>query len=199
MNEKSHQTVSRKISIRNLRPVAFPAFVALTLGALMLSGCAGILIKTPPPAVRVNDTERLLLRVAPFDEVVTAELGRAGLDPARLAAELEAEVRYGLYRRGQEEARDSASAQVLIDLQVRHLQAGAGGSGAYAAFALYGTRPGAAKADSVVWTVHVPARDNVPPSFTERHLIRFAAGEILTRIQPPPKEREPAPPLHLMR
>jgi hypothetical protein len=51
----------------------------------------------------------------------------------------------------------------------------------------------------VIWTVHVPAKNNVPPAFTERHLIRLAAGEILARIQPPPKEREPAPPLHLMR
>jgi len=192
MNDKTHQMSRPMASGRRVLPVLF-------LAAATLSGCAGILIKAPKPAVRVDDTERLLLRVAPFDDVVKAELDRAGLDPARVAAEIEAEVRYGLYRRGQEAARDSASAQVIVDLQVRHLQPGSGGSGAYAAFAVFGIRSTTTKVDSVVWTAQVSAKKNAPPEFAERHLIRLAADEILERIQPPPKEREPAPPLHLIR
>jgi hypothetical protein len=169
-----------------------------------LTGCAGILIKAPLPAVAVEVTDRLLLRVVPFDDFVKAELERASLDPARVEEEFAAEVRYGLFRRGQEEAQDSASAEVIVDVRVRHLQAGVANIGAYAAFDVTSWRPAERKnsapaTDTLTWTSNRPAKENVPAAFTARHLTRLAAGEVLTRIQPPRKEREPPPPLHLMR
>jgi hypothetical protein len=172
---------------------------AFTVAALGLSGCAGLLVKAPAPSVSMEATERLLLRMFPLDAVVVAELERAGLDPARIGEEFAAEVRYGLFRRGQEEAQDSASAQVIVDARVRHLQAGVGTVGTYAAFELTARRADQPKVDTLAWSTRRTAKDNVPVAFLARHLTRMAAGEVLSRIQPPRKEREPAPPLHLMR
>jgi hypothetical protein len=53
--------------------------------------------------------------------------------------------------------------------------------------------------DTLAWTSQRPAKENVPAAFAARHLSRLAASEVLARIKPPAKEREPAPPLHLMR
>lgn len=186
----------------NLPGIAFTVFFIMMASGL--SGCAGFLVKTPVPAVAVEETDRLLLRIVPFDAVVTAELERAGLDPAGLAEEFAAEVRYGLYRRGQEEAQDSASAQVIVDVRVRHLQAGVGNTGAYSAFELTSWRAaerknGVPETETLAWTSNRPAKENVPEMFAARHLSRLAASEVLGRIKPPAKEREPAPPLHLMR
>lgn len=183
------------------RPRAAVAWATAALAALvtvsLFAGCAGLFgpkIKT----VSLVKSERLYLRIMPFDSVVVAELNRSGVDAARLADELEAEVRYRLYLRGQEEAHDSASATVMVTFTVQRLQPGSGNTGTYASYALTGTRPRKREVETVEWTTQGRSRDNVPGAFTTRHLAREAANEVLARLQPP-KNNEPPPPLHLMR
>lgn len=174
------------------------ALAALALAAsLTVSGCAGLLSRNIT-TVSVLKSERLYLRVTPFDEVVTAELTRAGVDPAELAAEIEQEIRYRLYLRGQEEAQDSVGATVIVTFTVHHLQPGSANSGTFASYTLTGFRPKGSRTESSGWTVQGRSKDNVPGTFTARHLARQAADDVLARIQPP-KNNEPAPPLHLLR
>ncbi len=181
---------------RRVRALATLAGLAL-LSVSLLTGCAGLFgpkIKT----VSLVKSERLYLHITPFDSVVVRELDRAGVDAVKLAEELEAEVRYRLYLRGQEEAHDSASAAVIVTFTVQRLQPGSGNAGSYASYSLTGTRPRKRDTETVVWNTQGRSRDNVPGAFTTRHLARMAADEVLARLQPP-KSNEPPPPLHLMR
>src|SRR5690554_1899824 len=129
---------TRARALTNLGSLATLATTAL-LSVSLFAGCAGLFgpkLKT----VSLVKSERLYLDIAPFDSVVVAELNRAGVDPVTLAAELEAEVRYRLYLRGQEEAHDSAGATVVVTFTVHHLQPGSGNTGTYASYSLTGTR-----------------------------------------------------------
>jgi hypothetical protein len=184
-----------KYSALRARKLAL-ASLALT-GALFTTGCAGLFARDIT-TVSVLKSERLYLRVAPFDSVVTAELTRAGVDPQRLASELEEEVRYRLYLRGQEEAQDSVSATVVVTFTVNHLQPGSANTGTFASYVLKGYRPKGARTETSEWTVQGRSKDNVPGTFTARHLARQAAEDVLKRLQPP-RDNEPPPPLHLMR
>ncbi len=185
------------------RTGSFRLVLSAALAALF-PGCAALFPGTSGPAVNVAPNERLFLTVAPFDSTVRAGLSRAGLDPDAVEKELDAEIRYGLFLRGQEEAPDSAGAAVTARLTVKHLQPGYGRSGGYAAFVLTGARQDSkgSKASSeqrAEWTWEGNARDNAPAMFATRHLARQAAGEVLSRLRAPKKDYEPPPPLHLMR
>lgn len=178
------------------------------MALLALTGCAGLFGGGEKDAVVVAPNERLLLVFTPFDGVVTAELQRAGVDPAALQREFESEVRYRLYARGQEEALDSVTAGVIVTVSARHWQPGYGNSGPYAAFSLGIKRlvpltnvdpKDMESADSVAWTWQGRAKDNAPPSYAVRHLSRLAAEEVLDRVRGPRAPSEPPPPLHLMR
>jgi hypothetical protein len=172
--------------------------VVLLLVSLLVTGCAG-LFGSGSKGVTVAKAERLHLRVAPFDSVVSAELRRAGLDPLVLQDELAAEVRYRMFLRGQVEAPDSASATVSVLLKVKHLQAGFGNAGTYGEFSLESVRANASDRDAVTWTWQATVKDNVPEVFATRHLARLAAQEALEHLKEPKKDYEPPPPLHLMR
>jgi hypothetical protein len=185
-------------SFRRLLRLA--AGLSILSSAFLFGGCAALFPGAGAPAVIVAPAERLFLTVAPFDSTVSAELTRAGLDPAAVENELKAEIRYGLFLRGQEESPDSAGAAVTARLTVKHLQPGYGRSGDYAAFLLTGSRPGDAKSSQKAeWTWEANARDNAPPALATRHLARQVAGEALSRLRAPKKDNEPPPPLHLMR
>jgi hypothetical protein len=179
--------------------------VALVVGT---TGCAGLFGQSATAALTVANNERVYLSVEPFDDVVTAQLQRAGIDASELQREFEAEVRYRLFARGQEEALDSVGAAVAVGLSARNWQPGFGNSGTYAVFALSMARMVASKnadlaglpsVDSISWTWQARSRDNAPPAYAVRHMARLAADEVVGRIRPPRKPSEPPPPLHLMR
>ncbi len=178
-------------------------FVLTASLAALLSGCAVLFPGAAGPAVNVAPNERLYLTIAPFDSAVRAGLSRAGLDPDAVEKELDAEIRYGLFLRGQREAADSAGAAVAAHLVVTQLQPGYGRAGDYAAFVLTGVRRDGPKWGQRVqraeWTWEAKAKDNAPPALALRHLARQAAGEVLARLRAPKKEYETPPPLHLMR
>ena len=176
--------------------VTLIAAASTVLAAVSVTGCA--LGKPDVPTVHVAGTERLYIRLMPFDSALTAELAGYGIDAAAMEDEVRAEIRYRLYLRGQEEARDSVEATVRVDAHVRHLRPGSGSAGTFVAFSLVSRRADV-KPDSIAWTRHLLARENVPEPHTARHLSRLAAHELLARVQPPPKAYEPPPPLHLLR
>jgi hypothetical protein len=176
----------------------FALLSALALVSLLATGCAGLFGQNVK-GVTVAKSERLHLRVAPFDSVVTAEVRRAGLDPVSLHQEFASEVRYRLFLRGQVEAPDSASATVSVLLSVKHLQAGFGNAGSYGEFSLESVRPENADRSEVTWRWQATVKDNVPEVFATRHLARLAAQEALEHLKEPKKDYEPPPPLHLMR
>jgi len=182
--------------VRALTSLATLATVTL-LSVSLFAGCAGLFgpkLKT----VSLVKSERLYLQITPLDARVVSELDRAGIDAARFAEELESEIRYRLYLRGQEEARDSAAANVIVTFTIHQLQPGSGNAGTYASYSLTGRRPRTRETETVEWTTQARSRDNVPGAFTLRHLARQAADDVLARLQPP-KSNEPPPPLHLMR
>jgi hypothetical protein len=178
---------------------ALPAAFFSAFLALALAGCATLAPGSRGAApVTVSPSDRLFLTVAPFDAVVRAELARAGLDPDRTWEDLNAEIRYQLALRKQEEALDSAGATVTVTVTVRHLQPGSGNTGSFAALALTARR--AKGTDSAAWDWRARARDNVPGAFTVRHLSRAVAGEVLARLKPArARSKEPPPPLILMK
>lgn len=176
--------------------------VAAAISIPLLAGCALSGAKGGnAAAVDVASSDRLLLTVAAFDPVVAAELARGGLDPARVAEDLDAELRYRLALRKQEEALDSAGATVRLRVQVLHLQPGTGNAGNFAAVRLVALRG----ADSTVsaWDWRPPARENVGGAHVERHLVRGLAGEVVARLKPGRKKNYPPgldtpPPLILL-
>lgn len=139
------------------------------------------------PNVDVSTSDRLFLTVAPLHSAVVTELERAGIDPDRFADDFEGELRYLLFLRGQEEARDSASATVRVDVNVRRLIPGSGNTGTFGIFGLTADRGG--DPETVEWDWAVRARENVPDVYLERHLPRAAAVEVLERLQPSPPLR----------
>ncbi len=188
-----------KNSLSGGRKLAFAALaVCATLSLSIIStGCAGIFARDIE-TVSVLKSERLYLSFAPLDSVVVAELTRAGVDPVKFADELEAEIRYRLYMRGQEESQDSATATVAVLYTIHRLQPGTGNAGTFASYSLVSKRPKHSKAESVEWTAQGRSKDNVPVAFMARHLARQAADDVVARLQPP-KDNEPPPPLQLMR
>jgi hypothetical protein len=167
--------------------------------AFVLGGCAGVLSPLGRGAsVGVAPSDRLFLSVAPFDAVVRAELARGGLDADRTWEDVNAEIRYQLALRRQEEALDSAGATVAATVTVRHLQPGSGNAGAFGAFLVTARRAG--RTDSVAWDWRARAKDNVPAAFAARHLSRGVAGEVLRSLKPArPSSDEPPPPLMLIK
>lgn len=179
---------------KNALPTAVLALIAISL-----SGCAGT-AKTGG-SLSVAPGERLLLAVAPFDPVVSAELTRGGLDPARVAEDLDAELHYQFALRRQEEALDSASATVRLRVELRHLQPGSGNAGAFASVRLAALRAN----DSAVsvWDWRPSARENVPPPHAGRHLVRSLSKEVFAHLKDAPR-KDPSgmdypPPLILLK
>lgn len=176
----------------------FPLLSALLAGFL-LTQCAPMLPAREASSSRLfaGPSETLLLRVQPFDSVVKAELARAGLDPASFEEEVHAELRYRFSLRRQEEAADSAGAEVILTVRFKHLQPGAGQTGTFGAIRMETLRNG--QAQWTEWTWRQKARNNVPAAHLPRHLARLAANEILGRVLATrPRAKEAPPPLQLL-
>jgi hypothetical protein len=181
---------------------AFAAIVAVGAMALLFTGCAGSGAGKSATSLRVIPSDRLFLSIAAFDPVVSAELARGGLDPARVAAEFDAELRYQLTLRKQEEALDSAGAAVRLRVEVRHLQPGSGNAGAFAAVRMVAYR----ESDSTFseWEWRPSARKNVPEAHVTRHLARELSQETLARLKAGQRKNfspglETPPPLILLK
>jgi hypothetical protein len=188
----------RRFTPRAFRFATIPSVLAALciVGALCLGACAGMAPARPVATVTVAPSDRLYLEVAPFDSAATADLAAAGLNAARVAEDLDAEIRYQLALRGQEEARSAADATVSVKVAVRRLQPGSGRAGAFASLALTSTRGKAV--DSVAWEWRARSRDNLPEAYAARHLARTAAAEVLGRMKARTAKREPPPPLVLL-
>ena len=171
-------------------------FILAFASVSMLGGCAALAPGRATASVTVAPSDRLFFEVAPFDSAAVLDLSRAGLDPARVAEDVSAEIRYQLALRGQEEARAEGDATVRVKFAVHRLEPGAGNSGAFASFALVSVR--GKDVDTVAWEWRARARDNVPEAFAARHLARTAAMQALDRMKARAPKREPAPPLILL-
>ena len=174
-----------------------PALVLITAG-LFLTGCASLGIGTQTAdRIHVSSTDRVFLRVAPFDSIVGAELARAGLDPVKVHDNLAAELHYQLFLKKQEESPDSAGATMRLTVEIKHLQPGMGNSGNFIAGTLIGEGKVTEKAE---WELRQPAKENVPSDFLALHLPRTLATELLSRMKskPKPVDNEPPPPLILL-
>jgi hypothetical protein len=157
--------------------VMLPAFL---LG-ISITGCASIGASRHAESVPVTPADRLFLDVSPFDAVVRAELERAGLKPEQAETEFNAELRYLLALRKQEEARDSAGAMVHLRVTVRHLQPGSGNTGNFAAVTLTATRGKEVKTSE--WDWRTASRENVPETYAGRHLIRALSQDVVSRLK----------------
>ncbi len=153
----------------------------LAFSAFSLSGCAGTGAGKSGGSLSVAPGERLLLEIAPFDPVVSAELTRGGLDPARVAEDFEAELRYQFALRKQEEALDSAGATVRLRVELRHLQPGSGNAGAFASIRLAALRADDSAASA--WEWRPLARENVPQTHAGRHLVRSLSKEVIAHLK----------------
>jgi hypothetical protein len=174
----------------------FSRLAAALVSSFLLGGCASLGAGRATTSVTVAPSDRLYFEVAPFDSAAVGDLSRSGLDPARVAEDVNAEIRYQLALRGQEEARAAGDATVSVKFLVRRLEPGAGNSGAFGSFALVSTRGKAV--DTAAWEWRARARENVPESYVARHLARTAAKQALDRMKARPAKREPAPPLILL-
>ena len=184
--------------MRNSPARLLPA-LALAVSALFLTQCASLRVANNSRSAKVfaGPSESLLLRVEPFDSVVKAELLRGGLDPVRFEEEFNTELRYRFSLRGQEEAVDSAGAEVILTVRFRHLQPGSGNKGTFGALHLETLRKGVAQ--RAEWDWRRPAKANVQPVYLARHMARLAAEEILGRVLATrPRPKEPVPPLQLL-
>ena len=172
---------------------------ALISAGLFLAGCASMgLGNKPADRINVSSSDRLFLRVVPFDSTVGVELTRAGLDPVKVHDNLAAELHYQLFLKKQEESPDSAGATVQVTVLIKHLQPGVGNSGSFVAGTLTAERKETEKAD---WELRQPAKENVPADFLTLHLPRTLATEILSRMKAKPKpssDLDYAPPLILL-
>jgi hypothetical protein len=180
-------------------PARLLSLLALACAGLILTHCAPARAARGASSAKLyaSPSESLLLRIQPFDSVVKTELARAGLDPVRFEEELNAELRYRFSQRGQEEAADSASAQVILTVRFKHLQPGAGNTGTFGAVWMETFRNGAIQWTE--WNWRLKAKDNVPAMHLPRHLTRIAVDEVLGRILATrPRPKEPPPPLHLL-
>jgi hypothetical protein len=188
----------------NLPSTSFSTLMAIAAlsAALLISGCAGGLATKSASTVAVTPSDRLYLTVAPFDPVVAAELTRSGLEPARVAAEFESELRYQLVLRRQEESLDSSGAAVRLRVEVRHLQPGSGNAGNFAVVRLIAMRGD----DSTVaeWEWKPSARKNVPEAHVVRHLARELSQETVAHLKSGTRKNfspglETPPPLILLK
>ncbi|MCD6024966.1 MAG: hypothetical protein K0Q91_1882 [Fibrobacteria bacterium] len=173
--------------------------LALACAGLVLTQCAPLRAARAPSSAKLyaGPSESLFLRIQPFDSVVKAELSRAGLDPVRFEEEVHTELRYRLSLRGQEEAADSAGAEVVLTLRFKHLQPGTGQIGMFGAVWMETLRKGAPQWTE--WTWRQKARNNVPPIHVPRHLARVAVDQVLDRLLAArPRPKEPPPPLQLL-
>jgi hypothetical protein len=176
--------------------------IAALSAALLFTACAGSGTGKSATSLRVAPSDRLFLSIAAFDPVVAAELTRGGLDPARVASEFDAELRYQLTLRGQEEAIDSVGATVQLRVEVRHLQPGSGNAGAFAAVRLVALR--ADESTESEWEWRPLARENVPAAHVTRHITRELSREVLARLKAGPRKNANAgmdypPPLILLK
>jgi hypothetical protein len=178
------------------RALPLAALISVFASTLGLGGCASLASLRRPASVTVAPSDRLFLEVAPFDSAALADLGAAGIEPQRMRDELDAEIRYQLVLRGQEEARIPGDATVRVKLSVRRLMPGAGNTGTFASFGLVAARGNSV--DSVAWEWRARPGDNVPDAYSVRHLARAAATQALARMQARPVKREPPPPLMLL-
>jgi hypothetical protein len=170
-------------SVKRPQLSVFATIVTVTLGAtaLLFTACAGLRGADNTTTVRVDRSDRLYLTVAPFDAVVGAELVRGGLDPAKVGAEFDSELRYQLARRGQEESLDSAGASVRLRVEVRHLQPGSGNAGNFAVVRLVAIR--GVDSSSADWEWRPSARDNAPVAHVVRHITRELAREVVAHLK----------------
>jgi hypothetical protein len=141
----------------------------------------------PLDRINVESRDRVYLRIAPFDSTVRAELGRAGLDPAKVQDNFSSELHYQLFLKKQEESSDSAGATVRVAVSVQHLQPGSGNTGGFAAGTLEAEREG--KIERAVWESRESAKDNVPVEFLPLQVPRTLAGEILSRMKAKPQHK----------
>ena len=170
----------------------------VVFAGLFLSGCASMGIGTQTAdRIHVASSDRVFLRVAPFDSIVGAELARVGLDAGKVHDNLAAEFHYQFFLKKQEESPDSAGATVRVTVAIRHLQPGVGNSGNFIAGTLTGEGKTTETAD---WELRQPAKENVPTDVLALHLPRMLATELLSRMKskPKPVSDEPPPPLILL-
>ena len=147
--------------------------------------------------VYARPAESMLLRTQPLDSTAKAELVRGGLDPVQFEQEFNTELGYRFSQRQQEEALDSASAEVVLTVQLKHLQPGVGTNGTFGVIWLQTNRGG--KIQWTEWKWRKPAKENVPSIYLARHMARLAADEILRQVLPGrPRPKEPPPPLQLL-
>ncbi|HEX2613086.1 MAG TPA: hypothetical protein VHO02_05810 [Fibrobacteria bacterium] len=185
----------RRFAPGALRLATIPSILA-AMCVLGLGACAGLAPSRPAASVTVAPSDRLYLEIAPFDSAAMADLSGAGLNAARVADDLDAEIRYQLALRGQEEARSAGDATVSVKVAVRRLQPGSGRSGSFASFVLISTR--GKSLDTAAWEWRARSRDNVPEAYAARHLARTAAAEVLGHMKARTSKREPPPPLVLL-
>ena len=143
-------------------------------------------IKTPE-LIYVESSDRVYLRIAPFDTTVRAELSRAGLDPAKVQDNFSYELHYQLFLKKQEESPDSAGATVRVAVSVQHLQPGLGNSGGFALGMLVAERDG--KIERAAWELRQSAKDNVPVEFLPMQVPRTLAGELLSHMKAKPRPK----------
>ena len=184
-----------KNSPRRLLPA-----LALAVAGSFLTQCASF---KPLPAsssskLFVLPSESMLLVAQPFDSVVKAELVRSGLDPAVIEKAFNAELHYRFSQRKQEEALDSAAAEVILTVQVKHLQPGSGNAGTFGALRAQTLRKRGTVQRSE-WEWRKSAKYNVEPPYLERHIVGLAADEIMSRVLASrPRPNDPPPPLQLL-
>ena len=157
------------------------------------------MVRSKPTVSRlfIGPSESLLLRIVPFDSTVKAELARGGVDPVRFEQEFTEEMLYRFTLRKQEAALDSAGAQVILTVTLRHVQPGVGSTGTFVALNAKTQRQ--TKVDVMDWNWRRPSKANVSTAHLMRDLSRITAEEILKRIPPArPRPKEPPPPLQLL-
>jgi hypothetical protein len=143
-------------------------------------GCAS-LPGSASSKVNITPSDRLFLKVAPFDSVVKAELTRVELDPEEIHDDLISELRYQLFLARQEESPDSAGATVRVAISFSHLQPGTGNSGDFMMGTLLAEKDG--KIENTNLELRRPAGKNVPGEFLSLQWPRSLAAEILSRMR----------------
>jgi len=150
--------------------------------------------------VSVNSTDRLFLKVMPFDSTVEAELSRLELDPGEIYDNLASELHYQIFLRKQEESPDSAGATVRVSISFSHLQPGAGNSGTFVSAEISAERDKGMEKASL--ELRRTSKDNVPADYLVLHLPRMLTQEILERMKrkkvKAANEGEFTPPLMLL-
>jgi hypothetical protein len=157
---------------------------ACALACMFLTQCASLLVRDSRDAFLVTSNQRLLLRVQPLDSAAQAELTRDGVDPAGFVTALETELQYRLLQRNQEEAKDSAGANVILTVTVKHAQPGSGSAGAFSVLSLRDTRGSHTR--QVDWTWRASSKENVAEGFRLQYFSRALADEIFSHIQRQP-------------